>query len=125
VAVPLERDQHRGTVLTTFTEDPQQMAKWLMGCGVTTVAMESTGVYWIPLYEVLEQHGLKPWLGNARNMKMYRAGGPTGTSAGGCSFFMPWDCCGRPSARKPRCAQWPEFETRCCCKTAKKDLIME
>ena len=45
------------------------MAKWLMSCGITTVAMESTGVYWIPLYDVLEQNGVKPCLVDARGMK--------------------------------------------------------
>src|SRR5260370_14767612 len=45
------------------------MAKWLVSCGVTTAAMESTGVYWIPAYDVLEQHGVKPCLGDAHGMK--------------------------------------------------------
>jgi transposase len=45
------------------------MAEWLVSCGITTAAMESTGVYWIPVYEVLEQHGIKPCLVNPRNMK--------------------------------------------------------
>jgi transposase len=45
------------------------MATWLLRCGITTVAMESTGVYWIPVYEVLEQAGFKPRLVNARGMK--------------------------------------------------------
>ena len=44
----------------TFTEDLNQMADWLERCGVTTVAMESTGVYWIPLFEVLDRRGLRP-----------------------------------------------------------------
>ena len=47
----------------------QQMADWLVACGVTTVAMESTGVYWIPLYDILESRGLKACLVNARHMK--------------------------------------------------------
>jgi len=47
----------------------QQMAKWLVSCGLTTAAMESSGVYWIPLYDVWEQHGVKPGLANARGMK--------------------------------------------------------
>ena len=56
-------------VFDTFTEDLNQLADWLMACGVTTVAMESTGVYWIPLYEILEQRGLKPCLVDARHLK--------------------------------------------------------
>jgi len=45
------------------------MARWLKACGVTTVAMETTGVYWIPPYDILEAHGIKPCLTNARHMK--------------------------------------------------------
>lgn len=69
VAVPPDRDPHPVRVFDTFTEDLQQLAEWLVACGVTTVAMESTGVYWIPLYDILESRGLKPCLVNARHMK--------------------------------------------------------
>jgi transposase len=69
IAVPPDRDEHPVRVFSTFTEDLQKMAKWLVSCGITTAAMESTGVYWIPLYDVLEQHGVKPCLVNARGMK--------------------------------------------------------
>jgi transposase len=41
----------------TFTQDLHDLADWFTACGVTSVAMESTGVYWIPVYEVLEQRG--------------------------------------------------------------------
>ena len=43
------------------------MAEWLVSCGIDTVAMQSTGVYWIPLYDILEQHGLRVVLVNARH----------------------------------------------------------
>jgi transposase len=69
VAVASERDENPVRVFKTFTEDLQQMAQWLVSCGITTVAMESTGVYWIPIYDVLEQSGVKPCLVNARGMK--------------------------------------------------------
>ena len=69
VAVPPDRDENPVRVFPTFTEDLQAMAQWLKACGVTTVAMESTGVYWIPLYDILEAHGIKPCLTNARHMK--------------------------------------------------------
>jgi transposase len=52
-----------------MTEDLNGLAQWLLACGVDTVALESTGVYWIPVYEVLEQRGLKVWLVDARQMK--------------------------------------------------------
>jgi transposase len=69
VAVPADRDEHPVRKCGTFTDDLHRMAEWLVSCGVTTVAMESTGVYWISVYDVLEQHGIKPCLVNPRNMK--------------------------------------------------------
>ena len=69
VAVPPDRDEFPVRVFDTFTEDLQAMARWLKACGITTVAMESTGVYWIPLYDILEAHGIRPCLTNARHMK--------------------------------------------------------
>lgn len=53
----------------TFTKDLHDLADWFKSCGVTSVAMESTGVYWIPAYEVLEQRGFKVILVNARYAK--------------------------------------------------------
>jgi transposase len=52
-----------------MTDDLNTVADWLLACGVDTVALESTGVYWIPLYEVLERRGLKVWLVDARQMR--------------------------------------------------------
>jgi transposase len=69
VAVPPERDDNPVRVFATFTEDLERLTDWLEQCGVTTVALESTGVYWIPLYEILEQRGIRPCLVNARHMK--------------------------------------------------------
>jgi len=58
VAVPPDRDEQPVRVFSTFTEDLQKMAQWLVSCGITTAAMESTaGVYGIPPHDVLEQHG--------------------------------------------------------------------
>ena len=53
----------------TFTHDLHDLAEWFSNCGVTSVAMESTGVYWIPVYEILEQHGFDVILVNARYAK--------------------------------------------------------
>jgi len=53
----------------TFTQDLHRLADWFKTCGVTSVAMESTGVYWIPVYEVLEQRGFEVILVNARYAK--------------------------------------------------------
>src|SRR5215469_16473684 len=69
VAVPPERDEYPIRVFDCFTEDLQQLADWLIACGITTVAMESTGVYWIPVYDILQSRGVKPCLVNARHMK--------------------------------------------------------
>ena len=88
VAVPPDRDEHPVRVFSTFTEDLAQMALWLVSCGITTVAMESTGVYWIPLYDVVEKHGVRACLVDARGMKNCWVGARTGTNASGCSFCI-------------------------------------
>jgi transposase len=69
VCVPLERDPEPIRHFGTFTEDLHTVATWLERCGVTSVAMESTGVYWIPLYQILEARGLEVCLVNARHVK--------------------------------------------------------
>ena len=69
VAVPADRDLTPVRAFPTFTTDLHRLADWLTACGVTTVAMESTGVYWIPLYEILEARGLAVVLVNARHVK--------------------------------------------------------
>jgi transposase len=53
----------------TFTQDLYAILDWLKECKVSSVAMESTGVYWIPLYELLEQNGVEACLVNARQVK--------------------------------------------------------
>ncbi len=53
----------------TFTEDLIALSEWLKSCGVTSVAMESTGVYWIPLFQILEDRGFEVCLVNARHVK--------------------------------------------------------
>jgi transposase len=69
VAVPPDRDPLPGSCRATFTPDLLALVTWLVACGIDTVAMESTGVYWIPIYEVLEEHGITPYLVNARQVK--------------------------------------------------------
>jgi len=69
VAVPPDRDEHPIRVFDTFTADLNELADWLVACGITTVAMESTGVYWIPVAEILEARGVRPCVVNARHMK--------------------------------------------------------
>ena len=69
VAIPPPLAEDSVREFGAMTDDLNAMADWLIACGVDTVALESTGVYWIPVYEVLEQHGLKVWLVDARQMK--------------------------------------------------------
>jgi transposase len=69
VSVPPDRDDEPVREFRTFTADLHRLADWLQACGVDTVAMESTGVYWIPLYELLESRGLTVLLVNARHVK--------------------------------------------------------
>src|SRR6185295_5602311 len=69
VAVPADRDPTPVRAFKTFTADLHRLADWLLACGITSVAMESTGVYWIPLYEILEARGLDVVLVNARHVK--------------------------------------------------------
>src|ERR1700751_260986 len=69
VAVPADRAEESVRSFGTFTRDLHQLADWLQSCRVTTVAMESTGVYWIPLYQILERRGLHVFLVNAHHVK--------------------------------------------------------
>lgn len=69
VAVPRHLADEPVREFGAMTEDLNALADWLLTCGIDTVALESTGVYWIPVYEVLERKGLKVWLVDARQMK--------------------------------------------------------
>src|SRR3989442_5131599 len=69
VAVPEGRDEVAVRQFGTFTTDLIAIADWLAQCGVTTVALESTGVYWIPLFELLEQREFEVKLVDARHVK--------------------------------------------------------
>lgn len=69
VAVGADRDAEPVRSFETFTADLHRLADWLERCEIRTVAMESTGVYWIPLYQILEGRGLEVYLVNARHYK--------------------------------------------------------
>lgn len=69
VAVPEGSDKVAVRQFGAFTTDLEAIAVWLKKCGVTTVAMESTGVYWIPLFELLEERGFDVNLVDARHVK--------------------------------------------------------
>lgn len=69
VAIPEGRDDQTVREFQTFTNSLIELITWLKKNGITTVAMESTGVYWIPVYDMLEQHGFEVLLVNARHIK--------------------------------------------------------
>jgi transposase len=69
VAISPDRDENPVQRFDCFTSDLERMAKWLLDKGVRSVAMQSTGVYWMPVYEILEQAGLEVYLVNARHTK--------------------------------------------------------
>ena len=68
-AVPAQSKDAPVREFGAMTDDLNKLADWLLACGVDVVALESTGAYWIPVYEVLEQRGLKAWLVDARQVK--------------------------------------------------------
>lgn len=69
VAVPAELDSEPVRRFDSFTSDLNRLADWLVGVGVTTVAMESTGIYWVPAFEIIESRGIDVVLVNARDAK--------------------------------------------------------
>ena len=70
VCVPEGRDEKSVKCFGTFTRDLHKIVEWLRACGVETVAMESTGIYWVPLYELLVPNGRdEVYLVNARHTK--------------------------------------------------------
>ncbi len=68
VSVPEDRSEESVRSFGTFTADLEALAEWLVVRGVKTVAIEATGIYWIPLFDVLEQHGLNPRLVDSRSI---------------------------------------------------------
>jgi transposase len=68
VCVPLDRDEDPNRKFGAFTEDLEHIVQWLQGCGIRTVAMESTGIYWVPLFTKLQAAGLEVYLVNAKSV---------------------------------------------------------
>jgi hypothetical protein len=69
VAVPAERDEQPIREFGSWTADLERMAQWLKACGIESVVMQSTGVYWMAVYEVLQSHGFQVNLVDARGTK--------------------------------------------------------
>src|SRR3984957_8037529 len=102
VAVPRERDPQPVREFRTFTTELYHLADWLAQCGIKTVAMESTGVYWIPLYEILEERGFEVILVNARNVHNVRG---RKSDVSDCEWLQEptaWVSCARASVPPPR-----------------------
>src|SRR5215216_6508542 len=68
-AVPPDCSEQALRAFATFTPDLHALVAWLLECGITTVAIEATCVFWIPIYELLEAAGITPYLVNARHVK--------------------------------------------------------
>jgi transposase len=69
VAVPIGRDEQSVRKFGSYTEDLHELARWLKKCEIDTVAMESTGIYWVQLFLILEEYGFEVFLVNARHIK--------------------------------------------------------
>jgi len=72
VSVPGSLDEEPVRNFGSFTVDLENMAVWLVLIGITTVAMESTGIYWIPVFEILEAKGIEVILVNAHHVKIFQ-----------------------------------------------------
>jgi transposase len=68
VAVPPDRAEESVRSFGAFTEDLHALAEWLTACRIKTVVMESTGVYWIPVFQILETRGFEVCLVNVKNV---------------------------------------------------------
>jgi transposase len=68
-AVGPDRDEQPVRTFRTFTDDLRRLADLFAGCGISTIVMESTGVYWMPVFEILEQRGFEVMVVNARDAK--------------------------------------------------------
>jgi len=128
VAVPPDRDPEPVRPFRTFTADLERLADWLAACGVKTVAMESTGVYWIPLYELLEARGFQVVLVNARDVRnvpgrksdvadsewlreLHRVGGCCGRASGPPVRSLPYEpIC---ATARPWCTAPPPTSSAC------------
>jgi transposase len=101
VCVPAERDREPVRQFGANTCDLHAIADWLKQCGVTTVAMESTGIYWIPLFELLQARGFEVWL--VEPGQLSRCGARPKTDVLDCQWIQRLHSYGllRPSFRPP------------------------
>jgi transposase len=104
VCVPLDRDAANNRKFGVFTEDLDTISEWLQSCGITTVAMESTGIYWVPLYMNLLEQGIEVYLVNAKAVKNFVEEKTDGADA---ESLMLMHACGllKPSFQVDNCAR--------------------
>lgn len=92
VCVPSDRDEKNVRKFSAFTHDLYNIADWLQKCGITSVAMESTGVYWVPLFQVLDSKGFEVFLVNSSLTKSVP--GRPKTDALDCQWIRRLHSCG-------------------------------
>lgn len=93
IAIPAELCDENIREFRTFTEDLQSAIDWLKLHKITTVAMESTGIYWINFYDMLEQNGFEVLLVTTRHVKNDLVEGVMYWIANGCSNYIHMDYC--------------------------------
>ena len=91
-AVSADRTPEPVRSFGTFTADLHRLVDWFTECGVETVVMESTGVYWIPIFELLDASGFAVFLVNARMPSTCLDTRPTSVTRSGCSGFIRTVC---------------------------------
>jgi hypothetical protein len=110
VAVPIGRDPHPVQKFGSFTAELYRMVKWLLNWGVKSVGMPASGVYWIGLYPILEEHGLEVRVTNARYTQRLPGGKSDVQECQGLQKRHPFGLlprCFRPIRRIPRAALLP------------------
>ena len=102
VAVPPHLDAEPVRVFGCFTADLVALADWLEKLGIQTVAMQSTGVYWIPLADILAERGIRVFVVNARDTKNLPVPRATSRNVNGCCSCTSTACYTTPSGRRKR-----------------------
>src|SRR6202035_5484007 len=113
VAVPCDRDPQPVRTFQAFTPDLHELAAWLKRCGIETVALESTGIYWISLYEVLEQYGFEIRVVNARHVK--HVPGRSNTDVLDCRGFKSFTASDYSMDRFALISRFAGYEPICAC----------
>ncbi len=106
-AVPPDLCDEPVQTFQAFTGDIERMADWLVSAGIKTVALESTGVYWVPVYEVLEDRGIEVIVANAREARAVPGRKSDVNDAQWLQRLHACACCERasaPGATSPPCA---------------------